>query len=102
MVTGQQVGQAMQVIGAARNRRAQIALGNFPVLDAIQAVQQGAKPTSTDAFTVDTANARVTYKAVTDGYIADLKGVTGAYIPDGQSLAGSSPTAAVTSRRSTG
>lgn len=52
-----------------------------------QAVQQGAKPTSTDAFTVDTANARVTYKAVTDGYIADLKGVTGAYIPDGQSLA---------------
>lgn len=31
-------------------------------------------------------NARVTYKAVTDGYIADLKGVTGAYIPDGQSL----------------
>ncbi len=38
---GQQVGEVVQVVGATRDRRAQIAVGNVPVLDAVELLGRG-------------------------------------------------------------
>ncbi len=52
-----------------------------------QDVARGAKPSSTPAFDIDTAQGLVTYRAVTDGYVTDLKGVKGTFITDASPLA---------------
>ncbi|MDI9627627.1 MAG: biotin/lipoyl-binding protein [Acidobacteriota bacterium] len=52
-----------------------------------QAFAQGAQPASNVAFDLDPARGLVTYKAVADGYVTNVKGVLGSFVNDGESLA---------------
>lgn len=52
-----------------------------------QAVAQGSKAVSNVAYDVDPVRGTISYKAVTTGYIADLKGVRGTFLRDGDPLA---------------
>ena len=50
-------------------------------------LSQGLKVTSTDAFDVDTTASTVTYKALTDGRLSDVKAQTGGFVQNGANLA---------------
>jgi multidrug resistance efflux pump len=50
-------------------------------------LKQGLKVTSTDAFDVDTTASTVTYKALADGRLSDVKAQTGGFIQNGANLA---------------
>lgn len=50
-------------------------------------VSQGFKPTSTAAYDVDAAAGTITYRAVIDGQISDVKAANGSYLQAGASLA---------------
>jgi multidrug resistance efflux pump len=50
-------------------------------------LSQGLKVTSTDAFDVDTKASTVTYKALTDGRLSEVKGQVGAFVQNGANLA---------------
>jgi multidrug resistance efflux pump len=50
-------------------------------------LSQGLKVTSTDAFDVDTKTSTVTYKALSDGRLSDVKAQTGGFVQNGANLA---------------
>ncbi|MFT3861228.1 HlyD family efflux transporter periplasmic adaptor subunit [Micropruina sp.] len=52
-----------------------------------QDVGNGLRPTSTDAYTIDTKMGTITYKAVSSGYVASLDAAPGSFLAGGSSMA---------------
>ncbi|MCW3157417.1 efflux RND transporter periplasmic adaptor subunit [Micropruina sonneratiae] len=52
-----------------------------------QDVGNGLKPSSTEAYDIDTKNGTITYKAVADGYVASIEAVNGSYLNSGSEMA---------------
>lgn len=52
-----------------------------------QDIGYGLRPVSTDAYTLDPASGTITYKAVSDGYVAALDAELGTFLPNGTPMA---------------
>ncbi len=52
-----------------------------------QDLGNGLKPAATPAYDIEGASGRITYKAVADGYIADLAAQAGTFLPNGHQMA---------------